>query len=374
MKKTKFISLTLSLALVITALLSVNMISAFADTVKVTYDFDTTTPTFTVVGDVAGAEVIDANASFNTTKALKVWSTKWHNNSMSQSCVTVDIDASGASDITFDAGMTGWSEVEAHYGIVYNGDIYWDTTADAGNIYCKQHDGVSYQKNAYGNYSIVEHGNFYKFTGNFASAEDTERLTITSSNVSNITGLAFKRMEHSEGGHLLVDNITVYEAASYDTTVDVSMVAGASIRIGANNGIRYITNVDADKIAELESNGYTVDKGTLIAPADLLGSDELTFDLDSSKFVDVPTSGYYKDNQIAGSIKVNLNKNIAREFVGRGYVKVSKDGVEVATYYATLNDNTRSLKTLANSWIDDPESFALLNDDQKVEITTWANA
>lgn len=381
MKKTKFISLTLSIALILTAFISVNMTSVSADDVKATYDFDTTTPTFTTSGDAAAA-VINANDSFNTTKALKVWSTEWDNHS--QSCVVVNIDASNSSDITFQAGHDGgWNDKEPHYGIVYNGEIYWDATGVAGNIYMGKHEGNSYPKNAFSQYSIVGHRKFYKFTGEFKNgAANAEELVIDSNNVSNITGLTFKHMNNTNSGNLLVDDIRIYEAAApYDTTVDLSMVVGASLRIGVNNGIRYITNVDYEKVTQLEEDGYTVSMGTLIAPSDLLGEDELTFELASNKYVDVPTSGYYVptsgnqiEGQIAGSIKVNLNKNIAREFVGRGYAKVFKDGVLVATYYATANDNVRSLKTLSNAWINDPESFALLNEAQQAEITAWANA
>lgn len=381
MKKTKFISLTLSLALILTAFISVNMTSVSAAGVKATYDFDTTTPTFTTSEDAAAA-VINANDSFNTTKALKVWSTAWDNNS--QSCVVVNIDASDSSDITFLAGHDkGWNQKEPHYGIVYNGEIYWDSTGVAGNIYQGTHDEVYYPKGDFSEYSIVGHRKFYKFTGEFklGDVENVEELVINANNVSNITGLAFKMMNNIDSGHLLVDDIKIYEAAPYDTTVDLSMVVGASLRIGVNNGIRYITNVDYEKVEQLEQDGYTVQMGTLIAPSDLLGANELTFALDSSKYVDVPTSGYYiptsgspVDGQIAGSIKVNLNKNIAREFVGRGYAKVFKDGVLVATYYATANDNVRSLKALSNAWINDADSYALLNEAQQVEITAWANA
>ena len=364
MKKTRIISLTLSLAIILAAFVSVNMTSVSAAIVTLTYDFDTIVPNYSIQeGANVTAEVINANASFSTTKSLKIGSLNSSN--YTQNCVVVDVNASDSNDITFDAGQEkGLGIVLPHFGIVYNGDIYWDTTNSLGRI-------SIIKKGAFSNYSVVDHSKFYKFTGKFNNINTNfESLVINSNNVSNITGLVFKPTDIASNGHLLVDNITV----QYETAVDSSMVEGASLRLGANNGIRFISNLDSAKIEELKSYCFTVEMGTLIAPADLLGSDELTFDLDANKYIDVPTSGYYADGKIAGSIKVNLSKNITREFVSRGYVKVFKDDQLIDIDYATANDNVRSLKMLANSWINDEDSFNLLNEVQQARITAWANA
>ncbi len=131
----------------------------------------------------------------------------------------------------------------------------------------------------------------------------------------------------------------------YYYTVAGTMVSGAGLRVGVHNGIRYFTSLDTDLISEATARGYTVTKGTLIAPVDTLGGEELTFD--SPTKVDLPVSGYFSNNEqaetegvIAGSLTNIKSANIARDFVGRGYIKLQK-GEQTITYYAVMNDNER---------------------------------
>ena len=175
--------------------------------------------------------------------------------------------------------------------------------------------------------------------------------------------------------------------------VSATMVNGASIRLTNGNGLRFYTMVDSAKIAELQSLGATVELGTLIAPKDLLGEDDLTFE--SSKYIDVKyeaieDGAYYwhKDveGQIAGSI-VNIkesntsfstaNGNIAREFVGRGYVKVTLNCRTEITYasYASgdIANNTRSLAYVANALKNDTAKYDALDNDTKSLVDNWAS-
>lgn len=178
--------------------------------------------------------------------------------------------------------------------------------------------------------------------------------------------------DHYEAG----ESVVVNDDLEF-TTVGVgtlTMVTGASLRIGSINGIRFITNIDSEAITAVTQAGYTVEMGTLIAPTNRLGLDELTFDINDNNYVDVPTPGYYTDNKIAGSIKVNLEINIAREFIGRGYVRVLDGDEVVGVYYANQSDNTRSLKTLAAAAIEDNTFYPLLNNSQKALVDSWANA
>ena len=182
---------------------------------------------------------------------------------------------------------------------------------------------------------------------------------------------------------------------SDETLMSVSalMEKGASIRLGEYNGIRFYTTVDKDKIEQLKLDGYTIQMGTLIAPADLLENNELTFNLDKTKFVDVKytSNNYYTDSTgfsgIVGSI-VNIKENnsswstasgnITRKFVGRGYVKVTKDDTTVisyANYYDNdIKQNTRSLRSVSLSLQDNSSEYNSLEEAIKNKVNYWAEA
>lgn len=169
-----------------------------------------------------------------------------------------------------------------------------------------------------------------------------------------------------------------------ENAVDVSAVLGASIRLNEKNGIRFYTNVDKEKIASLKADGYTVELGTLISPADLVTDGELTFDLETNKYIDVKftSSKYYSETDFSGVVGSIVNikeENISRDFVGRGYAKVSKNG-ETEIYYAdyvegSVANHSRSLKTVSKALINDSsESAQSLYEAYKELIDKWANS
>ncbi len=162
----------------------------------------------------------------------------------------------------------------------------------------------------------------------------------------------------------------VTEIAAKKLDIDISMKAGASIRLNEKTGIRFHTVVDAEQIAALKAEGKTVTMGTIIAPADYV-TDELTHELGEGKFADVKyeSETYYEDNNtIVGSIVNIREKNIGREFIGRGYVCV--DGVY---YYAEMNNNSRSLKYIANALKSDANNVELY-ESFKTLVDAWADA
>jgi hypothetical protein len=97
----------------------------------------------------------------------------------------------------------------------------------------------------------------------------------------------------------------------------------------------------------------------------------LTFDTTES-YLDVVTGGYYNniEGTIAGSIAEIREKNYGRNFIARSYVKLAKDGIETVCY-ATENDNSRSIKYLAQAVINDG-SYA--NEAQLAWLNKWAAA
>lgn len=173
-------------------------------------------------------------------------------------------------------------------------------------------------------------------------------------------------------------------------SVNLVMASGASIRLNNKNGIRFYTNVDENKIAQLKNQGATVEMGTLIAPKDLLDNNDLTFDLSPEKYLDVKytANSYYTEDDfrgIVGSI-VNIKEsntsydkvsgNITREFVGRGYAKVTWKGREVISYATYANNdivnNSRSLAYVSKMLQSDLKVYEELDINKRNLIDKWA--
>lgn len=182
------------------------------------------------------------------------------------------------------------------------------------------------------------------------------------------------------GSAYYIDNLQfIYpngEAPSPSTS-PVAMKSGASIRLGSVNGIRFYTTVNTAKLAELKAiNGNVVELGTLIAPADLIEG-ELTHSLSEDKYVDVPYDSdvfFENGDTFVGSVVSIKDYNIGRKFIGRGYIKVT-NGNNVTYYYATQNDNQRSLKSVSIALKNDlsSESISLYN-AYKSLVDEWASA
>ena len=154
------------------------------------------------------------------------------------------------------------------------------------------------------------------------------------------------------------------------------MVPGASIRIGSVNGIRFTTSVNEDQLAYFNSKGYTVELGTLIAPADKVDG-YLTFD--SASKLDVPYNYDLVGGTMRGSI-VSIKEtnsynatsgNIARTFIARGYAKITKNSVTTIVY-STGNSDGRSLAEISSAFQADP-AYSALSNAQKALVDRWAS-
>lgn len=194
---------------------------------------------------------------------------------------------------------------------------------------------------------------------------------------------------------MIFATLSVSAIAQVDTSIDLQMVEGASIRLNEKNGIRFYAEVDTDKVQALRDAGYKVELGTLIAPKDLLKESnnsykELTFDVDTSRYVNVKfeAKNYYQEESftgIVGSIvniqeKANTysydNGNKARPFVGRAYAIVTdsegNQTISYAQHYnANFNNNSRSLYQLAKAFKADNYAGMDLTTEQLQKIEDW---
>ena len=172
-----------------------------------------------------------------------------------------------------------------------------------------------------------------------------------------------------------------------------NMQKGASIRLTDKKGIRFYSNVDTAKIADLLSKGAEMSMGTLIAPEDLLDG-ELTLATAETNRVNIPYVTGIEDNQwytetigetefagMVGSLVTIQDKNIARNFVGRGYITVTIGGITKTVYadYAkgdgdvsSVANNTRSLAFVADALTKDTDKFNLLDSDTQTLVNGWA--
>ena len=167
---------------------------------------------------------------------------------------------------------------------------------------------------------------------------------------------------------VVISDITVYTADTLD--IDVRMEYGAAIRLNEKTGIRFYTSIDTDMIAQLKADGRTVTMGTIIAPADLI-SGEFTHE-DANVDVVFDSDEYYTEDGfvgIVGSIVDIEESHYGREYIGRGYICV--DGVY---YYASLDNNVRSLKYVANALKADTAVYERLTTETKKLVDTWSQA
>lgn len=188
------------------------------------------------------------------------------------------------------------------------------------------------------------------------------------------------------------------KVAAGGVSVSIQAVKGASLRLvrSGRNGIRFYTKVDAERVKKMQQKGYEIELGTIISSLDLLTDKELTFE-SGVQVIDVKYTAkdsdgnfvYYQDGDtFVGSIS-NIKEdsttwsatsgNITREFVGRGYIKLTKDG-ETTTLYADYADgdiknHARSLQYIANAYKQDETSnYSSLGDDLKVLVDKWASS
>ncbi len=128
-------------------------------------------------------------------------------------------------------------------------------------------------------------------------------------------------------------------------------------------------------------------KARLITPIDVASGNELTLNASYNK-VDVKYTAdeYYSTNTFVGSIANILTKNsfnansgnLAREFIGRGYIKVKIGDYEKEVYASYENDNvsnnTRSMAYVAYHYKNDENSdYSQKSQSIKSNVDYWAS-
>ena len=212
-------------------------------------------------------------------------------------------------------------------------------------------------------------------------------LTVPSDVVKLGISIYDTRMKDGYTGTQLLNMLSdgsISPSVTEPYAVNAIMSYGAAIRLDGTSGIRFHTNVDKQRIAELQANGATVELGTIIAPKDQI-SGEFTHD---DEHIDVKYEAknsdgsfkYYEDGRgrsgVVGSIVEIKDENIAQSFVGRGYVKVTvgeNSYISYADYYdGKTANNTRSLQYVASALKKDAANYDVLIDERKKFVDNWA--
>lgn len=159
--------------------------------------------------------------------------------------------------------------------------------------------------------------------------------------------------------------------------VQLEMIKGASIRVDESEvtGIRFSATMDLDELAWLNANYETVRFGTFIMPAaygvfteEALFGDTASFYWDGGaaakagqkEILQMYSKMYEVEDKKTGETVGRINGSILevnpanydKEFVGVGYMELTKDGV--TTYkLATANDNERTILYVAQRALEE---------------------
>lgn len=325
---------------------------------KGTVEEETTTPS-------SATEITtttNAPSSLSTTKLID-WDV---NNNFYVNGTTVSNDSNGIR-VQRDLGqriINTWSnKVSSYDGIIFTVDVQSGNVADTFWVQVGPGDSVSENYRASTKLLLTSGVNNLDFS--------FDEIGVDTSN--NNTEINF----WASGGtvDLVISDIYVYTGTPDVPELTLTMADGASMRIGSVNGIRFTTYVNETQLANLIAKGYTVEFGTLIAPADAVEGD-LTFDSPSKS--NVPYNVELYEGTIRGSI-INIKEsnnynatsgNIARTFIARGYAKVTKNNV--TTYiYSTENSDGRSLAEVASAFKQDA-GYSLISSAHKALVDKWS--
>ena len=154
--------------------------------------------------------------------------------------------------------------------------------------------------------------------------------------------------------------------------VDLSMRKGASMRLNEQTGLRFYTNLDENQISSIETLGATVEMGTIIAHKNNIKGYDVTLETPETvngklTYLTVPYNhkiGYYTEDSfsgVVGSLTNVKDKNTNVDFIGRGYVKVTKGDFSKTIYADYVDGNvynhSRSIGYIAYSISEDADVY-----------------
>ncbi|MEE1003705.1 MAG: cellulase family glycosylhydrolase, partial [Acutalibacteraceae bacterium] len=262
------------------------------------------------------------------------------------------------------------------FGMLNHSELKWDFPAEVETIMSRVYSDDNDDSEEIEEYTVTIDG------VQVATAASGEKYTLPVSTEENFVCYSNGISNYNSGESITVENNISLTSLSIGSIV---MEKGASMRLSALSGLRFYTNIDTDKLdliraAAKADDNMTVELGTLIGPTDLFGDELLLDDLDTKCAVKVSytSSTYFTESDfkgIVGSIINILDKNASRDFVGRGFVKVTLNGVE-KVYYAdysggSVSNNSRNIGYIATCIKADNSYYSTLSESQKLIVEKY---
>lgn len=315
-----------------------------------------------------------------------------------------EVNGESAMQITRNGSKGTWQDQAAGFSLPIDEmkalgtpkSVSFDVWTDAGQVFINEIFFATYVKtltNTSTSTSKIFSNNFW-----FGTKKQTVTIDLSSgvglkAMTSGFKFICLKNAYSSANTctYAYINNVVYnyeYEPAQESPVGEATMADGAAMRVGNITGLRFYTKIDTDKIDAVKDD-YQVQLGTLIAPADKIGENGLTFeDMAVGDYLDVKFNAtkddgsfnYYEEANfkgIVGTIANIKDKNANRKFVGRGYIKYTKDGVTETVYadYSEGNvvNNTRTISGIASSLKANSDYFDGLNSDQQSIIAYWSD-
>ena len=262
------------------------------------------------------------------------------------------------------------------FGMLNHSELKWDFPAEVETIMSRVYSDDNDDSEEIEEYTVTIDG------VQVATVASGEKYTLPVSTEENFVCYSNGISNYNSGESITVENNISLTSLSIGSIV---MEKGASMRLSALSGLRFYTNIDTDKLdliraAAKADDNMTVELGTLIGPTDLFGDELLLDDLDTKCAVKVSytSSTYFTESDfkgIVGSIINILDKNASRDFVGRGFVKVTLNGVE-KVYYAdysggSVSNNSRNIGYIATCIKADNSYYSTLSESQKLIVEKY---
>ena len=164
--------------------------------------------------------------------------------------------------------------------------------------------------------------------------------------------------------------------------LNVTMTAGASIRLAAPTGLRFQTTVTSgneiavDDILDLKTG--TVTTGTLITTLDLYKANGNTLTKDSTYTVlDIVNDGWFGEEskketgKFGGSIIKIQSGNYDREFIAVGYATINYSNGKPKTVYANVTENNAKSIQYVAKMVKASDKFSGYSSEQKAIIDKY---
>lgn len=277
------------------------------------------------------------------------------------------------------SGMTVFSNC-ANYGTIFNDSTSLhasDGGVAAGGFIGAQNKGAYFS-------------NCVNF-GNVSATGKTTHRTVSAGafgalGISAVTDTLISCDNYGTVTGVISENITLNRIGGEDGKA-IDMVDGASVRLAADTGLRFMANISLDAIAKLEEifgEGATVSYGMLISPnkfiekangftyraLDAYATEENGFVDGEKAYVDIPSVDdngnkvwfNNQDGKVAGSVTGLPVALYNTAFSGVAYITVTVDGVDVCTLYAA-DALSRTIYEVAKKALDDVKTEVTTTDD-----------